>query len=63
MSPAKDDLAACAVNSLPAIIMNGGRRVVEGGADVTDLELENSTIVTTDGETFDDSLPPLPYGL
>ena len=63
MSPAKDDLAACAVNSFPAIIMNGGRRVVEGGAGVIDWELEDSTIDTTDGETFDDSLPPLPYGL
>ena len=63
MSPAKDDLAACAVSSLPAIIMNGGRRVVEGGGAVIGSELEDSTIVTTDGETFDDGLPPLPYGL
>ena len=63
MSPVKDDLAACAVSSLPALIMNGGRRVLDDGVDVTDSELEDSTTFTTDGETFDDSLPRMPYGL
>ena len=47
--------SACAVSTVPEII-------ISGTLNLRELELEDSTIYTSDGETFGD-LPPMPYGL
>ena len=66
MSQAKDDGLACAVNSVPEMIMN------EGDASLSPLpkprnsqlddEVAKTTIFTSDGGTFGD-LPAMPVGL
>ena len=57
MSPYKDGSSACTVNSVQEIIMNGG---CDGNYSCSDYD--NSTIYTSDGETFAE-LPPMPIGL
>jgi len=59
INPYKDEHSACAFNSVPELIMNGG---CDGTGGPCEIGVENSTIYTRDGETFVD-LAPMPIGL
>ena len=67
MSPAKDDGLACAVSSVPEIIMNGGddkfSPLINRPRNFKpDEEAAKTTTITSDGETFGEILP-MPVGL
>ena len=66
MSEAKDDGLACAVNSVPEMIMNGGDAsfspIPKPRMSQLDDEVAETTIFTSDGQTFG-QLPKMPVGL